>query len=61
MGTTRFCRLFDVFFGAAVGASLVQHSLAVVLGIAAFITLRAMIIQCCCGDTMQELTAASHK
>jgi hypothetical protein len=50
-----------MFFGAAVGALLIQHSLALELGLAAFITLTAMIIQCFRGDTMQELTAASHK
>jgi uncharacterized membrane protein YoaK (UPF0700 family) len=57
----RISAVFSMFFGAAVGAFLLQHSLALVLGLAAFITLIAMIIQCFRSDTMQELTAASHK
>jgi uncharacterized membrane protein YoaK (UPF0700 family) len=57
----RITAVFSMFFGAAVGALLLQHSLALELGVAAFITLTAMIIQCFRSDTTQELTAASHK
>jgi uncharacterized membrane protein YoaK (UPF0700 family) len=57
----RISAVFSMFSGAAVGAFLLQHSLALVLGLAAFITLTAMIIQFVRSDTMQDLTAASHE
>lgn len=57
----RISAVFSMFFGAAVGAFILQHSLALELGLAACITLVAMIIQYFRSDTMQELTAASHK
>jgi uncharacterized membrane protein YoaK (UPF0700 family) len=57
----RISAVFSMFSGAAVGASVLQRSLALVLGLAAFITLAAMIIQCFRSDTMQELTAAPHR
>jgi uncharacterized membrane protein YoaK (UPF0700 family) len=56
----RVSAVFSMFFGAAVGALLLHYSLGLVLGLAALVTLTAMIVQCFRSDTMQELTAASH-
>jgi hypothetical protein len=44
--------------GAPVGASLLQHSLALVLGLAALISLTAALMRHFCGDTGRELVAA---
>jgi hypothetical protein len=49
-----------MFSGAAVGAALPQHSLALVLGWAALIRLTAALMPRFRGDTGQELAAASH-
>ncbi|MGB6828576.1 MAG: YoaK family protein [Terracidiphilus sp.] len=49
-----------MFSGAAIGAFLLRHSLALVLGLAALISLTAALMEYFRGDTAQELAAASH-
>jgi hypothetical protein len=49
-----------LFSDAAVGGALLQNSLAVVLRLAALISLAAALMQCFRGDTAQELVAGSH-
>jgi uncharacterized membrane protein YoaK (UPF0700 family) len=49
-----------MFSGAVAGAALLRHSLALLLGLAALISLTASLMQRFRGDTAQELTAASH-
>jgi uncharacterized membrane protein YoaK (UPF0700 family) len=56
----RVAAIIAMFLGAAVGAFLLKRSLALVLGLAALVSLTAALMQYFRGDAAQELAAASH-
>lgn len=56
----RIVSIVTMFLGAAIGAFLLKRSLAIVLELAALVSLTAVLMQCFRGDTAQELAAASR-
>ena len=56
----RIVSIVTMFLGAAIGAFLLKRSLALVLELAALVSLSAALMQSFRGDTAQELAAASR-